>query len=207
MMKQIIYAGFLSVIMIIITAVADDTSVFILQNRLKKISNFYVHFVQKVVNSDNNTILESHGELWVKRPNLFNWHMISPEENFLISDGKTLWFYIPSIKQATAYWLHDFSDNIFFMLFFSDNVYSWNEYIVSQQGDFFSLIPVGNNFDLKECRIEITACGSIERFSIFEEKGQRVDYYLLNKKSNNSIDISKFDFIPSADIQLDDQRK
>ncbi|AAZ41020.1 LolA [Candidatus Blochmanniella pennsylvanica str. BPEN] len=205
MMKQTIYAVFLNVI-IAITVVADDKSFFVLQNRLKKINNFYVHFIQKVVNSDNNVVLEYHGELWIKRPNLFNWHMISPEENFLISDGKTLWFYIPSIKQVTAYRLQNFSDNIFFMLFSSNNIYEWNEYTVSQKGDFFHLIPISNNFTLKECRIKITDQGTIEKFSIFEEKGQRVDYCLLDQ-NNNDIDISKFYFAPSKDIELDDQRK
>ncbi|URJ25524.1 outer membrane lipoprotein chaperone LolA [Blochmannia endosymbiont of Camponotus sp.] len=205
MMQQIIYAVFLSVI-VVTTVIADDASVFVLQNRLKKINNLYVHFIQKVINSDNDMVLECRGELWIKRPNLFNWHMISPEENFLISDGKTLWFYIPSIKQVTAYRLRNFSDNIFFMLFSSNNIYEWNEYTVSQQGDFFYLIPISNNFNLKECRIKITDRGTIEKFSFFEEKGQHVDYYLLDQ-NNNDIDIGKFYFIPSKDIQLDDQRK
>ena len=42
------------------------------------------------------------GELWVKRPNLFNWHMTSPDESVLVSDGQTLWFYNPFVEQVTA---------------------------------------------------------------------------------------------------------
>ncbi len=42
------------------------------------------------------------GDLWVKRPNLFNWHMTQPDESVLVSDGKTLWFYNPFVEQATA---------------------------------------------------------------------------------------------------------
>lgn len=38
----------------------------------------------------------------MKRPNLFNWHMTSPDESVLVSDGQTLWFYNPFVEQVTA---------------------------------------------------------------------------------------------------------
>lgn len=205
MINRVIYTICLS-ISIIISAVADDTAVVTLRNRLKKINDFYARFTQQVINANNGILLQSHGELWIKRPNLFNWHMISPEENFLVSDGKTLWFYIPLIKQVTAYWLHNFSDNIFFMLFSDNNVHKWDDYNVSQKEDFFYLIPVHDNCNLQECRVEITDCGTIRQFSIFEKKDQYVDYYLLDQ-NNNTIDVRKFYFTISEEIQLDEQRE
>ncbi|WP_159715418.1 outer membrane lipoprotein chaperone LolA [Blochmannia endosymbiont of Camponotus nipponensis] len=205
MFKRVIYALFFNVV-VVIAVVANDISVCVLQNRLKKINNFYAHFIQKVIDADSNMLLEAYGELWVKCPNLFNWHMISPEENFLISDGKTLWFYIPSLKQVTTYWLKNFSNNIFFMLFSNENMYKWDDYNVFQQEDFFSLIPIHNDISLKEYRIEITDCGTIKGFSFIEKQGQRVDYN-LSEQNNNIIDIKKFYFVLSEDIQLDEQRK
>ncbi|URJ28373.1 outer membrane lipoprotein chaperone LolA [Candidatus Blochmannia vicinus (nom. nud.)] len=199
------YAVFLSVV-IIISAISDDTSVITLRDRLKKINYFYARFTQKVINANDNILLEGYGELWIKRPNLFNWHMISPEENFLISDGKTLWFYVPFIKQVTAYWLQNFSDNIFFMLFSDNNIHKWDNYNVIQRGDFFYLIPIRDNCNLQECRVKITNCGTIEQFSIFEKKDQYIDYYLLDQ-NNNTIDIKNFSFNFSEDIQLDEQRE
>ncbi|URJ31102.1 outer membrane lipoprotein chaperone LolA [Blochmannia endosymbiont of Camponotus sp.] len=205
MINQVIYAVFLSII-IMMPAISDDTSVITLRNRLKKINDFYARFTQKVISANNDILLEAYGELWVKRPNLFHWHMISPEENFLISDGKTLWFYIPFIKQVTAYWLQNFSDNIFFMLFSDNNAYKWDNYNVIQQGEFFYLIPIRDNCNLQEFRVKITDCGTIEQFSVFEKKDQYVDYYLLDQ-NNNTIDIKKFYFDVSKDIQLDEQRE
>ncbi|WHL24743.1 MAG: outer membrane lipoprotein chaperone LolA [Candidatus Blochmannia vicinus] len=205
MINQVVYIIFFSVA-VIISAIADDTSVITLRNRLKKINDFYARFTQKVISANNDILLEGHGELWVKRPNLFNWHMIFPEENFLISDGKTLWFYIPFIKQVTAYWLQNFSDNILFMLFSDNNVYKWDNYNVIQKGDCFYLIPMCDNCNLQECRVKISDCGRIERFSVFEKKDQYVDYYLLDQ-NNNTIDIRKFNFALSEDIQLDEQRE
>ncbi|WP_331828190.1 outer membrane lipoprotein chaperone LolA [Candidatus Blochmannia sp. SNP] len=205
MINQVIYAIFLS-IAVIISAIADDTSVITLRNRLKKINDFYARFTQKVINANNDILLESHGELWVKRPNLFNWHMIFPEENFLISDGKTLWFYIPFIKQVTAFWLQNFSNNIFFMLFSDNNMCKWDNYNVIQKGDFFCLIPMRDNCGLQEYRVTITDSGAIKQFSVCEKKDQYVDYHLLDQ-NNNAIDIRKFYFDFSEDIQLDDQRE
>ncbi|MCC3263291.1 outer membrane lipoprotein chaperone LolA, partial [Paenibacillus polymyxa] len=59
---------------------------------------------------------DGQGDLWVKRQNLFNWHMPQPDESVLVSDGKTLWFYNPFVEQATATWLTDATSNTPLML-------------------------------------------------------------------------------------------
>ncbi len=73
-----------------------------LKSRLDKVSSFHASFTQKVTDGSGNAVQEGRGDLWVKRPNLFNWHMTQPDESVLVSDGKTLWFYNPFVEQATA---------------------------------------------------------------------------------------------------------
>lgn len=65
-------------------------------------SSFHASFTQKVTDGSGNAVQDGQGDLWVKRPNLFNWHMTQPDESVLVSDGKTLWFYNPFVEQATA---------------------------------------------------------------------------------------------------------
>ncbi|URJ24892.1 outer membrane lipoprotein chaperone LolA [Candidatus Blochmannia ocreatus (nom. nud.)] len=191
--------------MMIVSVYANDLSVVDLHERLGKIKSFHAKFVQQVVTSNNKVLLENNGTFWVKRPNLFNWHTVGPEENFLISDGITLWFYIPAIKQVTAYWLTDITDNIFFLLFFDDKLSKWNHFNVLNQDDVFILVPTCNNFNFKKCVIEITASGVLKSFRVFEKSGQYINYIFLNQVSN-IIDINKFYFFLDKEIQLDDQR-
>ena len=66
-----------------------------LKSRLDKVSSFHASFTQKVTDGSGAAVQEGQGDLWVKRPNLFNWHMTQPDESILVSDGKTLWFYNP----------------------------------------------------------------------------------------------------------------
>ena len=87
-----------------------------LKSRLDKVSSFHASFTQKVTDGSGNAVQDGQGDLWVKRPNLFNWHMTQPDESVLVSDGKTLWFYNPFVEQATATWLKDATSNTPFML-------------------------------------------------------------------------------------------
>lgn len=84
---------------------------------------------------------DGQGDLWVKRPNLFNWHMTQPDESVLVSDGKTLWFYNPFVEQATATRLKDATSNTPFMLIARNQSSDWQQYNIKQNGDDFVLTP------------------------------------------------------------------
>ena len=58
-----------------------------LKSRLDKVSSFHASFTQKVTDGSGNAVQDGQGDLWVKRPNLFNWHMTQPDESILVSDG------------------------------------------------------------------------------------------------------------------------
>ncbi|MGK4864644.1 outer membrane lipoprotein chaperone LolA, partial [Salmonella enterica] len=92
---------------------------------------------------------EGQGDLWVKRPNLFNWNMTQPDESILVSDGKTLWFYNTFVEQATATWLKDASGNTPFMLIARNQDSDWQQYIINQDGDNFVLTPKASNGNMK----------------------------------------------------------
>ena len=72
-----------------------------LQSRPAKVNSFHASFTNRDQRRRRRGAT-GEGELWVKRPNLFNWHMTSPDESVLVSDGQTLWFYNPFVEQVTA---------------------------------------------------------------------------------------------------------
>lgn len=102
-MKKVIFATALVSTVIAAPVWADGASA--LKSRLDKVASFHASFTQKVTDAGGAAVQEGQGELWVKRPDLFNWHMTQPDESVLVSDGKTLWFYNPFVEQVSASWL------------------------------------------------------------------------------------------------------
>ncbi|SFM89814.1 outer membrane lipoprotein carrier protein [Izhakiella capsodis] len=177
-----------------------------LQQRLNKISSFHASFTQKVTDASGAPLQSGQGELWVKRPDLFNWHMSAPDESTLISDGKTLWFYNPFVEQVSATWLKDATSNTPFMLIARNQSADWAQYNVKQQGDNFVLTPKKDNGNLKEFTINVTPSGTINQFSTIEQDGQRSSY-TLKSQENGAISPSKFTFNPPKGVTVDDQRQ
>ena len=177
-----------------------------LKSRLDKVSSFHASFTQKVTDGSGAAVQEGQGDLWVKRPNLFNWHMTQPDESILVSDGKTLWFYNPFVEQATATWLKDATGNTPFMLITRNDAKEWNQYNVKQTGDTFDLTPKSQKNNLKKFTISVSPTGTINSFTAVEQDGQSSAYKLKSQQSG-VVDASKFQFTPPKGVTVDDQRQ
>ncbi|WP_416776096.1 outer membrane lipoprotein chaperone LolA [Xenorhabdus budapestensis] len=203
-MKNLMLIGCLMMGISVSSAWADAAQD--LQGRLSKVNSFHANFTQTVTSSDGSTIQNGEGQLWVKRPNLFNWHMTSPDESTLISDGKTLWFYNPFVEQVTANWLKDATGNTPFMLIARNDPADWKQYRVTQSGNNFELTPNSANGNLKHFSITVTPDGTIQKFTAVEQDGQKSAYQLKGQQ-NTSVDASKFKFTLPEGVTLDDQRQ
>ncbi|UQY45542.1 outer membrane lipoprotein chaperone LolA [Erwinia sp. PK3-005] len=203
MKKLVLACGLLSALTSA-SALADASSE--LQQRLDKVSSFHASFNQKVTDSSGSNVQEGEGELWVKRPNLFNWHMTAPDESVIISDGKTLWFYNPFVEQVSATWLNSATSNTPFMLIARNQRSDWQQYNVKQQGDNFELTPKTDAGNLKQFMINVSGNGTINQFSAIEQDGQRSSY-VLKSQNNGPVSADKFTFTPPKGVTVDDQRQ
>lgn len=190
----------------VIAAPAVATDADVLQSRLNQVKSFHANFIQQIISAEGGIIQEGKGELWVQRPNLFNWHMTSPDENVLVSDGNTLWFYNPFVEQVTANWLKNITGNPIILLITRSSPADWCQYNVKKQGDNFHLVPKFDDNNLKQFTIKVTADGTIESFTTVEQDGQHSSYQLKSQK-NGPVDASKFHFTLPKGVTLDDQRQ
>jgi len=177
-----------------------------LQTRLAKVNSFHAGFSQTVTSAEGTNVQQGEGDLWLKRPNLFNWHMTQPDESVLVSDGKTLWFYNPFVEQVTASWLKNATGNTPFMLITRNDPADWKTYNVKQSGDNFELTPKASSGNLKQFTISVTNSGTIKNFAAVEQDGQRTLYTLKGQQDSN-VDANKFVFTPPKGVTLDDQRQ
>ncbi|WP_373853583.1 MULTISPECIES: outer membrane lipoprotein chaperone LolA [Lonsdalea] len=204
MIKKWLMTGCLLSSMVSSAVYADASSD--LQSRLSKVNSFHASFSQKVTGNDGSAVQDGEGELWVQRPNLFNWKTTSPDESVLISDGKTLWFYNPFVEQVTATWVKDVTGNTPFILITRNSPSDWKNYHVTQKGDDFELMPKSAGGNLRQFSISVTSSGTIKGFTATEQDGQR-SRYVLKDQQNGAVDAEKFTFTPPKGVAVDDQRQ
>ncbi|WP_225639429.1 outer membrane lipoprotein chaperone LolA [Candidatus Profftia sp. (ex Adelges kitamiensis)] len=177
-----------------------------LQKRLNKVSSFYSNFTQLVTTDKGALVHKSIGEIWFKLPNLFNWHVTSPDESILISDGKCLWFYNPSLEQVTITSVDIANRDTPLTLISCNDTAVLNRYYIRQIKDIFYLIPKSKKNNLKEFVINVSPTGTINSFTSVNKNGLSILYKLYNHHScliNNNF----FHFLLPKGVQIDDQRE
>lgn len=206
-MKHLVKKSLLSVALFSMaaTAFADPQSVAELQRRLELASQYTADFDQTVRSSKGKQIQSGKGKFQVKRPNLFRMDTKSPQENLIVSDGQTLWFYDPFVSQVTANWVKDAVSNTPFVLLTGNEKSHWDQYDVKQNADTFVLKPKSKKSSLKQFDVRIDTNGLLKGFSTIERDGQSNLYVLRNiTTANVSSDLFKFSVPKGA--ELDDQR-
>ncbi len=203
-MKKLLMACCVASVLVSTSVLADARSD--LQERLGKVGSFHAGFSQSVTSSDGAAVQDAAGELWVKRPNLFRWHTVTPDESLLVSDGETLWFYNPFVEQVTANTLNSVTTNTPFILIARNDPRDWSQYDIKQTGDNFHLLPKGDSGNLKQFDINVTKSGTITSFAAVEQDGQRSSY-VLKDQNNSFIDSATFNFTPPKGVTVDDQRQ
>ncbi|VFP86730.1 Outer-membrane lipoprotein carrier protein [Candidatus Erwinia haradaeae] len=177
----------------------------VLQKRLEKIQSFHTEFNQTVIDKRNILIQKSHGYVWVNRPDQLYWKVLYPDSSDLISDGKTLWFYNPSVKQVSIYCVKNILQNTPLMLVSCHWSNAWKRYHLLQKGDTFIFIPKELYSNIKKFTLNILKNGNINRFSIFERDGVCIRY-VLAKQNPTEIDPKKFQFSIPPGVTIDDHR-
>ena len=206
-MKQLIKKSFIGLALFstIPFAFADAQAIAELQKRLDLVSQYSADFEQTVRSSKGKEVQKGSGKFQVKRPNLFRMDAKSPQENLIVSDGQTLWFYDPFVSQVTANWVKDAVNNTPFVLLTSNDKSHWDQYDVQQNIDAFVLKPKSNKSSIKQFDIRIDTNGLLKGFSTIERDGQSNLYVLRNiTTAPLSSDLFKFE-VPKG-VELDDQR-
>ncbi|AKC60544.1 outer membrane lipoprotein chaperone LolA [Blochmannia endosymbiont of Camponotus (Colobopsis) obliquus] len=178
---------------------------YILQNRLKQINSFSAKFIQQVIDINGIIIQTNEGELWIKYPNFFRFRFVYPNEFFLVSNGKLLWLFNPTINQVIIYCVKNIMIDSPLILLAKDEIKNCNKYNVQQNNDYFSLLPKVHNANLKHFSITVTTDGIIKNFSLFEQGGQIVECQLSDFKKILMNDDEFYFHIPKG-TTIDDQR-
>ncbi|ANO33203.1 outer membrane lipoprotein carrier protein LolA [Vibrio breoganii] len=176
-----------------------------LVQRLDKTDGFTAQFSQTVVSPDDEVVMEGTGSVEIARPSLFRWTTNTPDENVLVSDGETLWYYSPFIEQVSIYWQEQATEQTPFVLLTRNKASDWDKYNVIQNGDRFTLTPMDETSTQGQFQIDIDKAGAISGFNVVEQDGQRSKFTFNDYRAQTPAK-SRFVFEIPNGVEVDDQR-
>ncbi|HHF2908334.1 TPA: outer membrane lipoprotein chaperone LolA [Vibrio alginolyticus] len=176
-----------------------------LNKRLSMNDGFSADFSQQVISPEGETVMEGEGTVEIARPSLFRWSTTFPDENLLVSDGKTLWYYSPFIEQVSIYWQEQATEQTPFVLLTRNRASDWNNYKISQKGDQFTLIPTAVDSTQGQFQINIDAKGVVKGFNVVEQDGQK-GLFTFNNVKLGKPKADRFTFTIPKGVDVDDQR-
>ncbi|MFA0066869.1 outer membrane lipoprotein carrier protein LolA [Vibrio breoganii] len=176
-----------------------------LVQRLDKTDGFTAQFSQTVVSPDDEVVMEGTGSVEIARPSLFRWTTNTPDENVLVSDGETLWYYSPFIEQVSIYWQEQATEQTPFVLLTRNKASDWDKYNVIQNGDRFTLTPMDETSTQGQFQIDINKAGAISGFNVVEQDGQRSKFTFNDYRAQTPAK-SRFVFEIPNGVEVDDQR-
>ena len=161
--------------------------------------------------SGNGAQREESGTLWLKKPRKMRWEYRSPKEKLFLSDGQSVWFYIPAERQARKTdlkRLDDLRSPIAFLLGKTklENELQGLSKAVDQApavaGDtVLRGVPKASVGQVNEVQLEISVSNQIVRIVLMEEDGGTTEFRFKDWKENVELNDSRFRFTPPPGVE------
>ncbi|MCX7123975.1 MAG: outer membrane lipoprotein chaperone LolA [Gammaproteobacteria bacterium] len=166
-----------------------------LNQLLQSFTSLQANFTETVQNGQGHGNM-SQGTLMILKPNQFNWHILSPNEEWYISNGKQVWNVEPDLQQVTITPLgHNLSTTPLLLLggevqdintLFAVTIIDANDYV---------LVPKDPNSMIKKIKLSFDASGKIQLLEITNTLGQVSTLKFSNVKLNAVINARQFQYV------------
>ena len=204
----------LSVCLIPLNASAQDRGLSDLVDGVERsfahMKDFSSDFIQIFQDSLNRKQQES-GHLYLMRPKMMRWEYKNPEDKLFISDGKTVYFYVPGDRQVSKEAVkNSFDDRIplMFLLGQSNLHNEFTRFELLNTKPFFEGTRVIRMYpkrktDLQEVTIEVEpATYYIRRLVLAHSDGSRSDFIFSGIRTNTGLRTSLFDFAVPPGVEV-----
>jgi outer membrane lipoprotein carrier protein len=167
-------------------------------------------FVQVFQDSLNQKRQES-GHLYLRRPRMMRWEYQSPEEKLFISDGKTVYFYVPGERQVNKDKVSEAIDErmpLMFLVGQSDLRKEFSQISLLNSKPFLAGTKVLRMYpkrksDVKEIVMEVDPANyHIRRLLLTYSDGSLSEFIFSNVRTNTGVQASLFEFKVPAGVQV-----
>ena len=175
-----------------------------------RMNDFSSDFIQ-ISQDQLNRKREAAGHLYLKRSRMMRWEYKSPEEELFVSDGKTVYFYVPADKQVNREAVKDTFDDrmpLMFLLGRSNLRNEFRQFELLTAKPFFAGTKVvrmtpRRKTDLMELIMEVDPASSqIRRLLLSHIDGSRSEFIFSNIRTNTGLKASQFDFKVPPGVQV-----
>ena len=190
-------------------ALADMQAVRQLTSLLENTHSYQASFRQNTLDQSGTSIQSFDGQMLVKRPGLFYWHVNPPLEQLVISDGINLWVYDPDLEQAVKQKVDQrVSQTPALLLSGQVDTLEKSFDISMSNGDAglqtFTLIPKGQDSLFEQLKLTFVDKLLVQMHMI-DALGQRSSLEFLDVKINPGIDSQLFTFTPPKGVDVIEQ--
>jgi outer membrane lipoprotein carrier protein len=176
-----------------------------------QINDLSADFVQTFSQGSLNQKQQESGHLYLKRSRMMRWEYKNPEEKYFISDGKTVYFYVPADRQVNRETVKDTLDDrmpLMFLLGRSNLLDEFTRFELLNTKPFLEGTKVIRMFpkrktDLKEVIMEVDPANyQIRRLMLTHSDGSRSEFIFANIRTNTGMKASLFEFKVPPGVQV-----
>src|SRR5207249_10997849 len=167
-----------------------------------RMKDFSADFIQVFEDSLNRKQQES-GHLYLMHPRMMRWEYKNPEEKLFVSDGKTVYFYVPADRQVNKEAVRETLDDripLMFLLGKSDLRKEFTRFDLLNTKPFLQGTKVVRMYprrktDLTEVVMEVDPANyQIRRLLLAHADGSRMEFIFSNIRINTGLRASMFEF-------------
>jgi len=175
--------------------------------RMNDLSADFIQISKDVLNRTQ----EAAGHLYLKRERMARWEYTNPEQQLFVSNGKTVYFYVPADKQVNREGVKDTFDDRIPLMFLLGRSNLRNEFT---KFELLSTKPVlsgtkivrmspKRKTDLKELIMEVDPeTFQIRRLVLDHSDGSHSQFIFSNIRTNTGLKSSLFDFKVPPGVQV-----
>jgi outer membrane lipoprotein carrier protein len=175
--------------------------------RMKDLSADFIQVSKDVLNRTQ----QAAGHLYLKRERMARWEYTNPEEQLFISDGKTVYFYVPADKQVNREAVKDTFDDRIPLMFLLGRSNLRNEFTKFEllatkpvlSGTKVIRMSPKRKTDLKELIMEVDPqTFQIRRLVLDHSDGSHSEFTFSNIQTNTGLKSTMFDFKVPPGVQV-----
>lgn len=206
MMKKFIRYLWVTAVALLSFSAAAETASQTLANSLGTFQSLSAHFTQNVYDGKGHIIQKNTGNMALQRPGKFRWHVVSPNPQLLLADGRYLWIFDQDLEQATRQAMDKDNANSPASLLSGsieslENRFNVKQLKASSQSQTYQLKP-NNQHDLFKW-IELTfTAGKLSSMKLSDNTGSLTEFQFHNVKVNPSLSKSLFQFKPPKGVEV-----
>jgi outer membrane lipoprotein carrier protein len=159
----------------------------------------------------SGTEREESGTLWLKKPRKMRWEYRSPRQKLFVSDGQSVWFYLPAerqLRKTPLKKLDDLRSPIAFLLGktkLESELRGLSKVVdqspVSPGNVLLRGVPKAMESQVNEIQLEVTPSHQIARIVLMEPDGGTTEFCFSGWKEDAALSDSQFQFTAPTGVE------